>query len=109
MKVFAIGDIHGAYSINTRHVPFCRFWIKGGNPSNQWTGIPVIQGGNRMTKKDYELLIQTTSLGTAAITQAQEENRQKGLPNVYSKDGKIYFQLPDGSITMNPPKGFEDA
>jgi len=59
-----------------------------------------------MTKKDYELLIQTTSIGTAAVILAQEENRQQGLPNVYSKDGNIYFQLPDGSITMEEPEGF---
>ena len=57
-----------------------------------------------MTKKDYELLIQTTCLGTSAVVQAQKENLEQGLPNVYSKDGNLYFQLPNGSITMEMPK-----
>ena len=36
------------------------------------------------------------------VKKAQEENRQKGLPSVYSKN-KIYYELPDGTITMKNP------
>lgn len=60
-----------------------------------------------MTKKDYELLAQTMCVGTAAVICAQQENQRHGLPNVYSKDGVLYFQLPDGRITMEAPEGFD--
>ena len=56
-----------------------------------------------MTQEDYELLIEATRLGNKAVALAQEENRRFGLPNVYSKDGTLYFQLPDGRITMELP------
>lgn len=53
-----------------------------------------------MKKKDYEMLIKMTRIGTRAINKAQEENRQMGLPSVYSKNKKLYYELPDGTITM---------
>ena len=42
-------------------------------------------------------------IGNRAVRKAQRNNRKKGIPNVYSKNKVIYFQLPDGSITMNNP------
>jgi hypothetical protein len=40
-----------------------------------------------------------------AIKDAQEENRQKGIPNVYSYRGKFYYELPNGDIVTELPKG----
>jgi hypothetical protein len=60
-----------------------------------------------MTKEAYELLMEATRLGNEAIAKAQEENRRLGLPNVYSKEGTIYFQLPDGRITMEMPESLK--
>lgn len=42
-------------------------------------------------------------IGNYAVRKAQAENHAKGLPNVYSKNGVIYWQLPDGTITQNNP------
>ncbi|MFH1562350.1 MAG: hypothetical protein ABIF11_02875 [Nitrospirota bacterium] len=56
-----------------------------------------------MTKEDYEMLIKNTRIGNRAVKLAQEENRQKGLPNVYSKNKRLYYELPDGTITMKNP------
>ncbi len=58
-----------------------------------------------MKKEDYESLIKFTRIGNRAIKLAQEENRQKGLPNVYSKNKRLYYELPDGTITMENPLG----
>lgn len=44
-----------------------------------------------------------TYLGNLAVREAQEENRKKGIPNVYSLNGKIVWQMPDGSITEKSP------
>lgn len=44
-----------------------------------------------------------TRLGNRGMKKAQEENHKLGLPNVYSKNGTIYYQLPDGKITTKKP------
>jgi len=38
-----------------------------------------------------------------AVKEAQEENRKKGLPNVFSRNGQIYYELPNGEITTENP------
>lgn len=38
-------------------------------------------------------------IGNRAIKKAQEENRRKGIPNVYSINGKIIYELPNGTLT----------
>lgn len=47
-------------------------------------------------------------LGNRGVRKAQEENRKLGIPNVYFKNGKIYYQLPDGEITSKEPKELTD-
>ncbi len=38
-----------------------------------------------------------------AVHIAQEENRKAGIANVYSINGKMVWQLPDGTIVNNRP------
>ncbi len=38
-----------------------------------------------------------------AVRKAQQRSLENGIPNVYSKNGVMYFQLPDGTITMENP------
>ena len=38
-----------------------------------------------------------------AVREAQRKSLENGIPNVYSKNGVQYFQLPDGTITMENP------
>ena len=38
-----------------------------------------------------------------AVREAQEKSLKNGIPNAYSKNGVLYFQLPDGTITMENP------
>ena len=42
-------------------------------------------------------------IATKAVKQAQKDSLAQGIANVYSKNGVIYFQLPDGTITMQNP------
>lgn len=46
-------------------------------------------------------------IGNDAVREAQRNNLQNGIPNVYSKNGVLYFQLPNGTITMDNP--FEEG
>ena len=50
-----------------------------------------------------EIIEKMTRLGNTAVRQAQEDNRRNGVPNVYCINGKIVWQLPDGSITEIDP------
>ena len=38
-----------------------------------------------------------------AVHIAQEENRRLGIPNVYVLNGKLVWQLPDGTVTSTKP------
>ncbi|MDD5529722.1 MAG: hypothetical protein PHX21_06790 [bacterium] len=50
-----------------------------------------------------ELLCKIERIAARAVKKAQQENHRKGLPIVYAKNGKIYFELSDGSVTtVNP-------
>jgi len=41
-----------------------------------------------------------------AVEEAQAESRRLGVPNVYTINGRIYYELPDGELTLTPPPGF---
>ena len=38
-----------------------------------------------------------------AVREAQRKSLENGIPNSYTKNGVLYFQLPDGTITMENP------
>lgn len=42
-------------------------------------------------------------IANRAVRRAQEENRRLGIPNAYSHEGRLYFELPDGQITEANP------
>ena len=48
-------------------------------------------------------------VGTQSAREAQAENRRLGIPNAYSQNGTLYFELPDGTITQKDPFVVENA
>ena len=42
-------------------------------------------------------------IGRRAVRRAQEESRRKGVPNVYSINGLIYYELPNGELSRDDP------
>jgi hypothetical protein len=42
-------------------------------------------------------------IGRRAVANAQEENRRAGVPNVYSINGRIYYELPNGELSLEDP------
>ena len=58
-----------------------------------------------MKKKQYETSLDNERIGRRAVRITQEENRNLGIPNVYSKNVMIVYELPDGTYTTEKPKG----
>jgi hypothetical protein len=56
-----------------------------------------------MTNKTFEFLLEILRLGNRAVKKAQDKNRKKGIANVYVKNEKIYFELPNGKLTTTSP------
>jgi len=42
-------------------------------------------------------------IASSAVAKAQAESREQGVPNVYSIDGRIYFELPSGELSVADP------
>ena len=56
---------------------------------------------------EFEMMI--LKIAAKATKEAQEKNLKNGIANVYSKNGQIFFQLPDGTITQEVPRQYKDV
>lgn len=54
----------------------------------------------------YQMADDFIRIFRTAVREAQEESRRLGVPNVYSYNGQIYYELPSGELTRTPPEGF---
>lgn len=50
-----------------------------------------------------EMDVKILATANKAVREAQDENRRLGIANVYSLNGTIVWQLPDGSISVENP------
>jgi hypothetical protein len=57
----------------------------------------------------YRQAVELQRIGNRAVRAAQAESRRLGVPNVYSRDGVLYFELPNGEITRKNPFAEESA
>lgn len=60
-----------------------------------------------MTKEEILEVLSFNDIFQRAIKRAQKRHRELGLPNVYEKNGKIVYELPDGTYTTVKPKILE--
>lgn len=42
-------------------------------------------------------------IGLAAMKEEKEKNKRLGIPSSFMQNGKIYYELPDGTITDKQP------
>ena len=56
-----------------------------------------------LSLETYKQAHEFQRIGNLAAKRAQEENRKKGIPNVYSFNGHIYYELPNGELTKEDP------
>lgn len=51
----------------------------------------------------YKETLELLRIGNRAVKRVQEENRKKGIPNVYNINGHLYYELPNGELTKEDP------
>jgi hypothetical protein len=54
----------------------------------------------KLKSETYEKALEYQRIGNRAARQAQEENHRLGLPNIYSRNGKIIYEMPNGEIII---------
>ena len=60
-------------------------------------------GKDELNLEAYKQTREFLRIGNRAVKKAQEENRKKGIPNVYSYNGHIYYEMPNGELTKEDP------
>ena len=51
----------------------------------------------------YQRIQELMRIGSRAVHEAQDENRRLGIPNVYSINGILYYELPNGELSREDP------
>ncbi|MGE5340784.1 MAG: hypothetical protein ACM3SY_04805 [Candidatus Omnitrophota bacterium] len=51
----------------------------------------------------YQRAFEIQRIGNDAVRKVLKENREKGIPIVFSRNGIIYYELPNGEITTKSP------
>ena len=54
----------------------------------------------KLKSETYEKALEFQRIGNRAAREAQAENHRLGLPNIYSRNGKIIYEMPDGEIIV---------
>ena len=57
----------------------------------------------------YEKIQELIRIGNRGVRNAQEENRRRGIPNVYSINGILYYELPNGELSREDPSKKQTA
>ncbi len=51
----------------------------------------------------FQLGFEIEKIGNEAIETVKVENKKMGIPLVFSRNGEIFYELPDGSVTNKSP------
>ena len=65
---------------------------------------------DKLSPETYEWAHEMLRIANRAAKRAQEENRKKGITNVFDINGHRYYELPNGELTTkNPYDGPEET
>ena len=56
-----------------------------------------------LSVETYRRAFEIQRIGSRAVRKAQEESRRLGVPNVYSINGILHYELPNGELTTVDP------
>lgn len=54
----------------------------------------------KISSETYRQMAEFVRIGNRAVFQARQENHRLGLPNIYSRNGKIIYEMPNGEIVV---------
>ena len=57
----------------------------------------------RFKTETYELTLEIARIGSRALHEAHKENHCQNLPNIFTRNENLYFEMPDGTITTDNP------
>lgn len=57
-------------------------------------------GESKISAETYRRMAELVRIGNRAVREAQAENHRFGLPNIYSRHGKIIYEMPNGEIIV---------
>ncbi len=57
-------------------------------------------GKSKISLETYERMTEFVRIGNRAVQAAQAENHRLGLPNIYWRNGRIIYEMPDGEIIV---------
>lgn len=57
----------------------------------------------RLTAETYATIDEIVRVGNRAVAKAQEESRRVGVPNVYSINGRLYYETSTGELSTVDP------
>ena len=62
---------------------------------------------NNLETDFYTKIYELVRIGSRAVVVAQEESRRLGVPNVYSINGILHYELSSGELTTLDPMATE--
>ena len=57
----------------------------------------------KVKSSDIKEAADIAKIGKRAVNVVKNENRKKGIPIVFSEDGTVFYELPDGTVTSKSP------
>ncbi|MEL6898873.1 MAG: hypothetical protein AAFP90_22465 [Planctomycetota bacterium] len=56
-----------------------------------------------LTADKYAVIDELVRLGSIAVDDAQNDSRRLGVPNVYSINGRLYYETSTGELSATDP------
>ena len=53
-----------------------------------------------ISSETYKRMAEFVRIGNRAVREAQAENHRLGLPNIYWRNGRIVYEMPNGEIII---------
>ena len=54
----------------------------------------------QISSETYRRMAEFVRIGNRAVREAQAENHRLGLPNIYWRNGRIVYEMPNGEIIV---------
>ena len=54
----------------------------------------------KLKAETYEKALEYQRIGNRAVREAQAENHRLGLPNIYWRNGRIIYEMPNGDLIV---------